>query len=128
MNADIEKAPQATVDAPELPYTERGQEVFNVLWGIAEQIWERGKERTAEYLADAGIYVATVSHKYRNGKYYRRIEYPSGKRSTVSYDLRTQIIAVNGKPIKGKDLNANEKVSRNSYNHNRRVTHAVSGA
>jgi hypothetical protein len=87
---------------PELHYSEETADIFNVLYSVTEQIWERGKERTAQYLVDAGIYADTIGEKYQSGKYYRIFETQGGKRGTVSYDMRTQEIALNDEPIKSQ--------------------------
>jgi hypothetical protein len=89
-------------DAPpiEIPYTEEAAVVVDKLVEIFGQILEPAKERVAAYLADAGIFAKPCGDKCRNGKYSLRYETAGGKRSTVSYDLRTHELAVNGKPIK----------------------------
>jgi hypothetical protein len=92
-----------TVNAPpELHYSEETAHIFEVLGDFLDRIMERGKEQTAQYLADAGIFAETVSLKFRKGKCYRRFVMPSGKKGTVSYNLKTQEIALNGKPVKPK--------------------------
>jgi|GEM_PF-2797639 len=93
---------RATVISPPpvLPYAEEHFDKFYAVCDVLTEIWELGKERTAQYLVDADILAETVSTKYRNGKYYRRYITPNGKRGTVAYDYKTREIAVNGKTVK----------------------------
>jgi hypothetical protein len=89
-----------TLQPPELPYAEEHFEKFNVIASVIYEIWDLCAEQTAQYLVDAGIHAETIRLKYRKGKYYRRFQTPNGKRGTVSYDLRTKQLTLNGKPVK----------------------------
>jgi len=77
-----------------IPYNEAGKHAFDIMWGIAERIWETARTTTADYISEAMPDALTLDERSEGGTYYRTLSGPDGKQAVISYDYRTKAITI----------------------------------
>lgn len=96
------RATKAAKPPIEIPYNDKGRYAFEVFTGIAERLWELGKNETADFCEAEMPRAVTTGEFFEDAKFYRTLKTQGGKQKTVIYDYRAKTVTVTKEMYKCK--------------------------